>query len=145
MKNFWKQLGSTLAFGQSRTTTAHQQESSLAGKNKPTNRVVPPRLCEFEQKNLDVHLDLFEFNWNNSKHAVTAMALFHTDQEYLQNLKIKEEEPGKEIASQSAAIHAAKFRHIMTELKKIMTSTNQTISHHYKIKHKDISFRSKTG
>ncbi|KAI1003045.1 hypothetical protein K3495_g5156 [Podosphaera aphanis] len=94
INKFWKQLGSTMAFQNISTTTAHQQGNGLA------ERIIQPiesylrAYFNLEQNNWDEHLDLCEFSWNNSKHATTGLTPFYVDQGYLPNALIIDEQPG---------------------------------------------------
>ncbi|KHJ31986.1 hypothetical protein EV44_g3442 [Erysiphe necator] len=83
---------------------------------------------------------MFEFCWNNSKHAATGMAPFYADQGYLPNFQIKNEESGEPITSQTAANHTRKLNEITQKLKSIMTLSNSTMNHYYDTNHKDIEF-----
>lgn len=140
VNKFWTQLGSTLGFKQIPTTTAHQQGNGLAERiNQPIEAYLRSYV-NFEQNNWDEYLDLFEFCWNNSKHATTGMTSFYADQGYNPNFQIKREEPGEAITSQSAAIHASNLKKILTKLKEIMEVKNHHMGIYYDKKHEDAQF-----
>ncbi|KAI0993145.1 hypothetical protein K3495_g15038, partial [Podosphaera aphanis] len=140
INKFWKQLGSTMGFEQTPTTTAHQQGNGLSERiNQPLEAFLRAYV-NFEQNDWDEFLDLFEFSYNNSKHAATGMAPFFADQGYLPNFQIKDEEPGDEITNETAAAHSKKLQNIMIKLKEIMSSGNETMGRYYNEKRKDITF-----
>ncbi|KAI0993687.1 Transposon Tf2-9 polyprotein, partial [Podosphaera aphanis] len=141
INKFWKHLSSALGFDQSPTITAHQRGNGLAERiNQPIEAYLRAYV-NFEQNDWDEYLDMFEFCWNNSKHAATGMAPFYADQGYLPNFQIKEEEVGEQITSQSAAMHVSKLNDIMQKLKSIMEATNNAMARHYDTRHKHIEFQ----
>ncbi|KAI0998619.1 hypothetical protein K3495_g9577 [Podosphaera aphanis] len=107
-QQIWKQLGEVMGFEQTPTTTANQQGNGLAERINQSIESYLRSYVNFEQNNWDEYLDLFEFCWNNSKHAATGMAPFYADQGYLPNFQIKSEEPADPMTSESAANHAKK-------------------------------------
>ncbi|KAI0994991.1 hypothetical protein K3495_g13192 [Podosphaera aphanis] len=120
INKFWKRLGEAMGFEQTPTTNANQQGNGLTERINQSIESYLRSYVNFEQNNWDEYLDLFEFCWNNSKHAATGMAPFYADQGYLPNFQIKSEEPGDPITSESAANHAKKVNDIMAKLKNIM-------------------------
>ncbi|KAI0992101.1 hypothetical protein K3495_g16085, partial [Podosphaera aphanis] len=140
INKFWKQLGEVMGFEQTPTTTANQQGNGLAERINQSIESYLRSYVNFEQNDWDEYLDLFEFCWNNSKHAATGMAPFYADQGYLPNFQIKSEEPGDPITSETAANHAKKVNDIMQKLKNIMETENNRMKHHYDNKHQDIEF-----
>ncbi|KAI1005125.1 hypothetical protein K3495_g3086 [Podosphaera aphanis] len=140
INKFWKQLGDTLGFEQSPTTTVHQQGNGLAERINQSLEAYLRSYVNFEQNNWDEYLDLFEFCWNNSKHSATGMAPFYADQGYLPNFQIKAEEPGEEITTESAIKHSAKLRDIMNKLKYIMETNNNGMGKYYSNQHTNIYF-----
>lgn len=140
INKFWKHLGKSLGFEQCPTTTAHQQGNGLAERIKQPLEAYLRTYVNFEQNDWDEYLDLFEFCWNNSKHASTGMPPFYADQGYLPNFQIKPEEPGDEITMISAAAHCTKINQIMTKLKSIMADKTKCMGKYYNQSHEDLNF-----
>ncbi|KAI0991122.1 hypothetical protein K3495_g17065, partial [Podosphaera aphanis] len=68
--------------------TAHQQGNGLAERiNQPIESYLRAYV-NLEQNNWDEYLDLCEFAWNNSKHAVTGLARFTLIKDIYQIVKL---------------------------------------------------------
>lgn len=140
VNKFWKQLGYLMEFSQTPTTTAHQQGNRLAERINQSIESYLRSYVNFQQNYWDEYLDLYEFCWNNSKHAAIGMAPFYADQGYLPNFQTKSEEPGELMTSESAATHASNVDSIMKRVQQIMNTENEKMSRYYDKNHEHIEF-----